>query len=273
MGDQELDQELAEYDTGEKDGMCAYERLREARKKRNAAVLESLGLGTSLLETIGATKNKKAISRKRPKTKSVENIPFHKYPLRSRNSSTHTDSTPQATECVPSIPYPEPTPVECYDSNVLKYLCIEQPTLYPSSLAPPEGGTIKGFAVVPGCKVLRDEKLTRIYSMNFLQTQSGGEIIVAGGHQGRVAIWGGDSLLSSFRAHQGWVSDVQWLSETAAPSVSQNILLTSGNDQSIVLWDTNKVSGYSPPAVFKLKTPGTCFTCFFSPVRWRVLAA
>jgi len=80
-------------------------------------------------------------------------------------------------------------------------------------------------------KSVFDGELSRIYSAEFSSTSA---LLAAGGHQGRVAVYGvkmdkrgektsenendetgsnGGDVLFSFRAHGGWVSQVQFFSD------------------------------------------------------------
>jgi len=91
---------------------------------------------------------------------------------------------------------------------------------------------------------------------------------VAGGHQGRMAIFTttlGHSHndcnkedtdfgtnnpkppLMSFKAHKGWVSEVQFLDPAASAHADSTLVLSAANDAAVKLWDVSKVdaAGYA----------------------------
>jgi WD40 repeat protein len=83
---------------------------------------------------------------------------------------------------------------------------------------------------------LSDENLSKIYSMDFQQN-----LLVAGGHGGRVSIFGKSDIVMSWKAHFGWISGVSFV---------KKLLLTSSNDKNMILWDLNYQKGEKIPRKF-----------------------
>ncbi|KAK3268287.1 hypothetical protein CYMTET_23200 [Cymbomonas tetramitiformis] len=123
----------------------------------------------------------------------------------------------------------------------------------------------------------KENHLTKVYSIDGCE-----RLLAAAGHGGRVVVFGTDSLedasevphrerepqagedepaatahtpLLSFRGHQGWVADVQFLANrsrgVAEEGVSglgeRQLLVSASNDATVVIWDLGKAAGSGNP--------------------------
>jgi WD40 repeat protein len=91
-----------------------------------------------------------------------------------------------------------------------------------------------------------DPSLTAIYSMHSHPSHSG--LLAAAGKQGRVCVLSLDEdqhqePLLSFAAHKGWVSDVCFVQ---TPCAERMLMLTSGNDAAVKVWDVSKCAAGIP---------------------------
>jgi WD40 repeat protein len=89
-----------------------------------------------------------------------------------------------------------------------------------------------------------DGNLKRIYSISFRPC---GKLVAAAGHGGMAGIFGighggggagGEDVLLSWKAHQGWIGDIQFVSQQKEDA-SSNLVLSTSNDKMVVLWDIN----------------------------------
>jgi hypothetical protein len=115
---------------------------------------------------------------------------------------------------------------------------------------------IDGFTKAKSPKIhcyFSDSQLSKIYSMHFNASNGTPDLLAAGGHGGRVSIYGlackkdastatnyNDPILS-WKAHSGWISGVQFYGGAASNNNTKSqLLLTSGNDKGVVLWDLSQ---------------------------------
>lgn len=96
--------------------------------------------------------------------------------------------------------------------------------------------------------------IKRIYSMSF---REGGQLLACGGDKGYASVYGlgpsegGDAreALLTWRAHHGWLGDLQFASGQDA---GKNVLLTVGNDCVVAAWDPNVSANGTPKRVGSL---------------------
>jgi WD40 repeat protein len=125
------------------------------------------------------------------------------------------------------------------DSSVKRYEC-ESVRLRVPQADLTKG--VQGIAPIEGA-TYHDTNLKKIYSISFRPC---GKLVAAAGHGGIAGIFGigssegsdGENVLLSWKAHQGWIGDVQFVSQQQAESAS-NLILSTSNDKTVVLWDIN----------------------------------
>ncbi|KAI5076003.1 hypothetical protein GOP47_0008068 [Adiantum capillus-veneris] len=240
-----------------------YEKEREENILRNQHFMQKLGLTVSALTT---SKEFTSHSVTKPKGKAIAKVRPPVLPVR-RSSRLMQESvgahmqddgeTAQIVACNASV---EEEPLSYDDSSVLKYTCgdgVSNSASYPSHELVEHGvNKIIGFRPLDG--VLQDKYLTRIYTMSArFVSQHQRTLLAAGGHQGRIAVFGTTSgmvrgvsvsmesdknefqePLLSWKGSSCWISGVKFLSVQARESA--NLLLSSANDGNLVLWDINK---------------------------------
>ncbi|KAH3764318.1 Peroxisome biogenesis protein 7 [Pelomyxa schiedti] len=242
--------------------LCEYEKQRLQRKKENQEALAQLGISAAM----SAMTPKAQTKDRKPKPKREKRVVeiTHRYRTRSTGKILPTDQAAATKDNNLPPQKRETMGIETEsDSLILKYRC--ENTISDTNAtrgAIPSNAHLIGFKLVsPGTHFV-DPKLTRIYSMSYSHA---GDVLAAGGHGGRVAIWpcapvsrsqncpneseSDMNPLVSFQAHRGWISDVQWLSDNSHPDV----LLSSGNDGAVMLWDVHKSSAKSGSLVMRSK--------------------
>ena len=126
------------------------------------------------------------------------------------------------------------------DSSVKRYEC-ESVRLRVPQTDLTKG--VQGIAPIEGA-TYHDNNLKRIYSISFRPC---GKLVAAAGHGGIAGIFGigssaggsdAEDVLLSWKAHQGWIGDIQFVSQQQAESAS-NLVLSTSNDKTVVLWDIN----------------------------------
>lgn len=249
------------------EGITAYELARLERIRRNQEVMRAMGLG-------GPSEQQQQQQRILPARKrKIKQLPAPSAPLRrsarhvgskaAKHAATEAAAAPAATAIVVEDEFPQ-----VYDdSSVARYVCkvlsdSGAPAAIAASMAPCPNSHISGFAQLPGC--LADSALTQAYGLDWRPG-----LVIAGGKGGVVSVWGSAELeagsllpdngsgaellpLLSFKAHRGWVADVQWLrgssgssscAGSGAAADSQMLFLSSSNDGSVCLWDAGKAAG------------------------------
>eukprot|EP00899_Mesostigma_viride_P007493 jgi/Mesvir1/16745/Mv15125-RA.1 len=245
-----------------------YELQREANVRRNLELLATLGLASGPPPQGDPCKPPRAKApRVAPPTRC--DPPARCYPLRTRcprqapglggdDASTVRDIVPMGREAEPV------DPISFDDSSVHHYLCsARQPEDVGQAGPGGTGSTCRVSNKLAGFADSRMEyscpELRSIYGMDIM---GGGHLLAAGGHNGMIAVWGaardahasGPSLvqepLLSFKAHKGWVCQVQFLrpqgeggghvpcSSPIQPTAP--LLLTASNDACVSLWDISK---------------------------------
>eukprot|EP00850_Spirogloea_muscicola_P008812 SM000048S16524 [mRNA] locus=s48:150227:153170:- [translate_table: standard] len=237
-----------------------YQQLRADNIRRNNEILVQLGLGQAA-QMLTA----KASMQKRQKRRELNEIGPLSLPLRrskrAHNSGGDAVST-EGSDCRMDGWKKEDGPAlsdSHKESSVWKYICKEV-----TGSGPPDGmdGTeiqacVRAYSF--GGSQFQDPALTKIYTMSHSASKS--SLLAAGGHNGRISIFGvantgsssqscrgledscssmGDPLLS-WKAGSGWISHVQFLSSDTQDNTT--LLLSSSNDFSVVLWDINKDTG------------------------------
>eukprot|EP01052_Picozoa_sp_SAG31_P036650 SAG31_NODE_4608_length_3098_cov_3.502167_4_plen_457_part_00 len=168
----------------------------------------------------------------------------------------------------------EDEPIEYDDSSVLQYDCHGTESASQVGVAVSEGechgasckGRLLGFAprTDEGPQQLADGSLTKVYTMDWAGASGSGWLLAAGGHGGRVAVFGGGKqpskglssnggeTLLSWKAHHGWVGHVQFCGRNGDHNGGgSRLLLTASNDKSLMIWDLNKVAGGTPRVASK----------------------
>ncbi|KAK9830394.1 hypothetical protein WJX72_011510 [[Myrmecia] bisecta] len=228
-------------------GPNAYEQEREERIKRNMAVMASMGLvhlGRGLSGQPSAQAQKGQPPRKRPKRAPVD--PASQ--LAGRTYALRTRGAPPPAEQAADVPMSEEQseaaqqPLVYDDSSVLSYVCqVSASSSKPADVA--DGTSITCFAQLGTCLV--DNSLARAYSLDVQ-----GDLLVAGGKDGRAAVWGIRGIqegtasedvqpLLSTKLHKGWISDVQFAT-AGSRGGGPPLLLSASNDGSLAVWDLSK---------------------------------
>ena len=125
------------------------------------------------------------------------------------------------------------------DSSVKRYDC-EAVRLRVSHADLSNG--VSGLAEIEDAAYV-DSNLKRIYSISFRPC---GKLVAAAGHGGMAGIFGigntaggdGEDVLLSWKAHNGWIGDIQFVSHQKDNQAS-NLVLSASNDKTVVLWDIN----------------------------------
>lgn len=114
-----------------------------------------------------------------------------------------------------------------YDSSVKQYLCSSEKDVIDDDVDNDNGinGFISSNIEYSNCAA------NKIYSIS-----KSNKVFCCGGEKGRMSIYcdNNDNPNFSFQAHSGWLSSLNMLNNT------NNILLSTGNDGHIMLWDLNK---------------------------------
>ena len=246
------------------EGLSKYERERLARIAANHARMEAM-LGHSLraAEVAAAASKPKARARPRKRAKRSEG----EEPAQLLRRSARQRGTPAAAGAVAAavdasaavavVPVPPPEPV--YDPAEFDSSAVVQYDLTDSTRWGGDGG---GGAALPASGELPqrlrlaargrecwDPTLKRVYSVD-----RAGELLVAAGKDGRATVFALDGLgggdegasadaegdavvpLLSWKAHGGWVGDVQWVTG------GDGRVLTAANDKAVRLWDARSAS-------------------------------
>eukprot|EP00850_Spirogloea_muscicola_P012427 SM000080S22942 [mRNA] locus=s80:214004:216926:- [translate_table: standard] len=250
-----------------------YQQLRADNIRRNNEKLVQLGLGQAA-QMLTA----KGSMQKRQKRRELNEIGPLSLPLRRSKRAHNSGADAVSTEgrglptsyqvFVTGSDYKmdgwkkEDDPalsISHIESSVWKYICKEVTDPGPPYVTngPEIQACVRAYSL--GGSHFQDPALTKIYTMS--QSASKSSLLAAGGHNGRISIFGvanagsssqscrgledscssmGDSLLS-WKAGSGWISHVQFLSSDTQDNTT--LLLSSSNDCSVVLWDINKDSG------------------------------
>ena len=237
--------EQADAATSQQGGISDYERLRAERVARNQAFMRQVGLDRSVSQvTVPAAKARLVTSRRsklRP-TPSVPALPTRRS-TRQRGALAEghglTDAEFAAALAGEQEPEPEPESLNFDDSSVRHYTC-EGGGCGASAARPSDRAILAGYSEAP--ITLADASLKKVYSMH----NSGG-LLAVGGDKGYAAVYGlgrappdpGEATpsLITFRAHKGWLSEIQFLSRQAA---DRKLVISSANDGVLSLWDVFK---------------------------------
>ena len=220
-----------------------YEAARDARVRRNAAMMASLGLADAAAALAAAGGAKQPPKRRAPRAPRVRAPPppdgERRRSLRSRGGGGGAVDSGAAT----APRSPSPPPIDYDDDTVLRYV-----------MADGGGGgatatidRVASFRRAP--RALAAPTLLRAYSI-----ASRGSLLAAGGKDGVVAVWGvaggvvgggGDSdddvsPLAAAKLHRSWVADV-----ALVPSATSTVplLLTASNDGTVAAWDLAACAG------------------------------
>ncbi|GAQ92367.1 hypothetical protein KFL_009950020 [Klebsormidium nitens] len=241
------------------------ERHRAEKIRKNEEFLASLGIESNFLAS------KKAQTG--AKVKQARKVaPPVQMPVRrsTRARGLVADSDSGLVMSSPTAPRVEPEeelePLHYDDSSVRKYTCRTQW----------EGATekcsdlgVQAFdSLQPTGVSYCDPLMTRVYAL-VAREGCGGRLLAAGGHAGRLAVFGlreaaelaasdcarvdtrgdgdmetahgaAEEPLLAWKGGNGWISAVQFL--TRQQQEGATLLLTSSNDRSVVLWDIDKTS-------------------------------
>eukprot|EP00941_MAST-03F_sp_MAST-3F-sp1_P004321 g4321.t1 len=225
-------------------GLSQYEIERLKNIARNEEFLRSIGVDSArdaLHDNVDKrrVKSKKKVKKKAIPTRRV--LPTR----RSRRRAGLPVSSPTTTSATP-VHQSESSDSDDYeDSSVLRYV-VESTNLNSNpateilASAQEEKDHISMKIGIPSNITSRflDNGMKRIYGMSMVNCSTN-FLLAAGGHGGRVSIFGNDELpLLSFKAHGGWVCDVHFLSSNTNCWAGR--LLTASNDCSVSLWDINQ---------------------------------
>ena len=253
------------------EGLSEYEKLRLANIARNQEFLRNLGLQGAMASTFsggskpfkGRQPGNERVKRKRKELSASRAMPTRRS-TRTRlmpASIYNPDLVGKSPSAAPStfasfdLKPPDTEPTEDMlpfdDSSIFAYMTNNSDVYHQSKncifddhVIMTTGSKVARLKDIGGSKYFCDSNLKKIYSMSF-QSDLKPNIFVAGGHGGRVAVFGvhdivskssegGDNLidsLMSYKAHSGWISTVQFLSNRST------ILLTASNDAVVTLWD------------------------------------
>ena len=210
----------------------SYESQRLENIRNNQEVLASLGLVSSVSQ--GRKRKRVGLRRPRkPLSASEKPAPTRRSARLRPGTKPHLSSSGEAlgkSEGVDEDMEEEKAVSYRYDdSDVLRYVADG------AGDEAVNRGDWSGRLVVIGSDV-EDCDLKRMYSMDW---KNG--VLLAGGHQGRVAMFGARSedrkLLMSFKASRGWISAVQFL-ELPKRDL---LFLTASNDGAVRTLDSCKL--------------------------------
>lgn len=235
-----------------------YELEREARIRRNMEVMRSLGLGAGGAASlpIAPPPQPQRLAVKRRKVGPAPSEPVRRS---TRHRGGSDENLRQVAEGEGGIAAKASSPEKHQEAELLHYddssvkryvLEVLQAATAPAPgvcASHHVGRSIRGFHRLPG--LLVDAALSRAYSVDWRPG-----LVVAGGKDGHVSVWGSQALeggrgagsgdggddteiepLLSQKLHKGWISDVQFCSASADVR-----LLTAGNDGSVACWDVTK---------------------------------
>ncbi|KAJ7533464.1 hypothetical protein O6H91_13G050500 [Diphasiastrum complanatum] len=242
-----------------------YEIERADNIRKNSMFLQKLGI-SSTVASIGRASYHHPRYKPKNKVNILPNIPLRRS---SRINELSTNSSKEQSLdgglMLESSSETIIEPISYDDSSVWVYTCGNDmvSTNVTSWCSIDMELEIKGFQSLS--RYLYDPSLTRIYSMDVACVErSDRALLAAGGHQGRMAVFGthigcnshfqGDYASSktdleanasleilpllSWKGCKGWISQVKFLSEQ--PQEGSMLLLSSSNDSSLILWDINK---------------------------------
>ncbi|CAG9464375.1 unnamed protein product [Pedinophyceae sp. YPF-701] len=243
----------------------SYEALRAERIKRNREIMIAMIGDDPVLRSV----NRAAARKAKPKPRAPR-APLP--PRRQQPRRGCADAAPAAERAAEPPEDVEEEAVEYDDSSVLRYTCSSAPARadggdagWVAKLSLPDrfdgaaeeacgaAGTLRGFREVPCC--FTDDHMKRAYSIDHQ-----GGLLAAGGHGGRLAVFGTRVLaegcargdedvgpLLSCKLFKGWVSEVRFLSQQACEG--QRLLLATSNDGSCGVFDVNKTGAGRPKEV------------------------
>lgn len=241
------------------------ERQRADNIRRNEEFLASLGIESNFL---ASKKAQTGLKPKQPKKMAPPiQIPIRRS-TRARGLVVECNSGLVASSLkAPGVePEENLAPLHYDNSSVRKYTCRMQ-----GEGAAEEAGDFGGEAydsLRPTGVTYCDPLMTRVYAL-YSTEGSSGRLLAAGGHAGRLAVFGvgetarlaasdcarvdtrgegdmetahgaAEEPLMAWKGGNGWISAVQFLTQQRQEGAT--LLLTSSNDRSVVLWDIDKVS-------------------------------
>ena len=232
-------------------GMSEYERLRAERVARNRAFMQQVGLDRSVSQVSAPAAKARLATARRSKPRpqpAAQVLPTRRSarqrggPAQGKSGQDMTDAEFAAALAREQEPEPEPEPLYFDDSSVRHYACEGAGGGAPSSTRRPSAGAaLAGYAESP--ITLADACLKKVYSMH-----NSGDLLAVGGDKGYAAVYGlgrappeaGEATpsLITFRAHKGWLSEIQFLA--CGQAADQKLVLTSANDGVLSMWDVFK---------------------------------
>lgn len=183
--------------------MSAYERLRMEKLKRNSRMMSELGLDNPVVVPVA-----------KPTVRRAATAAVAATPVRPTRRSTRLSKTGGE---------------EGEDVVVVETAQEEEETY--SKLEEKEAPALGSDMEIDGDGVLK-----KIYSLDFHATRP--NLLAAGGHGGRVALFNHSTVTLSFQVTNAWISSVKL--------VEGNLLLVSANDGKIAGYDHTLVSSASP---------------------------
>ena len=224
-----------------------YEAARDARVRRNAAMMASLGLADAAAALAAAGGAKQPPKRRAPRVPKAR-APFppdgkRRRSLRSRGGGGGVGDS----GVTPAPRSPSPPLIDYDDDTVLRYVMAEGTGVGGATTATID--RVASFRRAP--RALAAPTLLRAYSV-----ASRGPLLAAGGKDGVVAVWGvaggvmeggggsdsGDDLspLAAAKLHRSWVADVALIPTTPC---TVPLLLTASNDGAVAAWDLAACAG------------------------------
>ncbi|KAH9259142.1 hypothetical protein BASA81_002762 [Batrachochytrium salamandrivorans] len=190
-----------------------YEQLRMEKLKRNSRMMSELGLDNPIV----LTPAKPAIRRAKASATAADSTP----PVQPRRRSTRIAKTEGEEELVE---------MGHQNTSRAQQKPEKEEETY-SKLEEEEAQALGSDMEIGG-----DSLLKKIYSLDFHPTKP--NLLAAGGHGGRVALFNNSAVTLSFQVTNAWVSSVKL--------VEGNLLLVSANDGKIAGYDHTLVSSASP---------------------------
>lgn len=215
---------------GDEDEEEDYEAQRQRQIRENQEIMAQLGLLDAAAMMAPAAAPPRRAPAKRPPKRRSEPAP-RRFSLRRRGMPAAAVTDGDGSLVQPPTP-PSPSdsePEDFDDSTVLKYAADAELAHVPDR---DPNDPISKFVPVPE-GVFEDPLLTKVYSMDF---SDDGQMLAAAGHGGVLAVFSAAGSMA-FKAHRGWVSQVQFPTFGGA---ANNLLISTSNDSTVALWDISK---------------------------------
>lgn len=220
--------------------MSDYELLRMQKLKRNSQMLSSLGLDNTDNDNSSSSNNALLSPPKRSKRPTATTTPA----VATRRSTRIAKSVTGETEPLVELDDPHSWRTKL-NPSVVAAAASTTTTVFD------EDGEWENYTHLLTSQVLNekdsiegDPLLKKIYSIDISPTHT--NVVAAGGHAGRVAVFSSNALMLSFQATNAWVSSVKF--------VGNNVLLVSSNDGKVSAFDYTMISQANRPKPLCMST-------------------